>query len=371
MTLQKRLTNFGIALIAIWLAMDGYFLLQGISGLLTLHHYAFDVWGAIRSNTVYIWVPLLPLTPLVFWFASRYPLVPGKLRGALSRHLGMMTGFAFLHGYLSAMFYYHIGLIEEDMVEYEAWQHAGHYLFDNGVFLLDVLIYSLLVASQNISFFHKLVQQQELDAARMQSQLTESRLQTLKLQLNPHFLFNTLNGIAVLIDKNENERARNMVGELSSFLRQTLNNPKEKWVTLAKELEMVRQYLAIEQYRFGARLTYHEDCEPLALSAHIPPMLLQPLFENAIVHGLSNKQGACRLSFECKLYDRYLFILIFDNGDDFDETLDPLTKGGIGLGNIQARLRETYGDNYSLTIEKKPDGTLVTLKLPSYKDSQF
>lgn len=108
-----------------------------------------------------------------------------------------------------------------------------------------------------------------------------------------------------------------------------------------------------------------------ALAARIPPMLLQPLFENATVHGLADKEGECRLAFECRLYDRWLHILIFDNGDGFDATQPAAPPGGIGLANVQARLREAYGDHNSLQIEKKPDGTLVTLKMPAYKDSQF
>jgi sensor histidine kinase YesM len=361
----------GASLLALWLGIVVYALLTGVSGLLTLHHYDVNAWEQIRSNTLYIWTPWLALAPLVFLGATRVPVLPDNWLFPLLKHLALFLMLAFLHGYQSALLYYHIGLIEPDMVEYAAWQHTGHFLFQDGMFLIDAFIYTSLVAGLNLSRYYQLTQQQAVDAAKLHAQLYEVRLQTLKLQLNPHFLFNTLNGLGVLIDKNENERARNMLGELSRFLRQTLRNPKEKWVTLEKELDMVRQYLAIEQYRFGARLTYHEECEPLALSARIPPMLLQPLFENAIVHGLSNKEGPCRLSFECRLYDRYLVILVFDNGDDFNEALDPLLKGGIGLGNIQSRLQELYGQNYTLNIEKKPDGTLVTLKIPSYQDAQF
>lgn len=237
--------------------------------------------------------------------------------------------------------------------------------------LFDVLVFVVWAAGASLVQLRRQLLEQREGVFVLERRLADSRLQSLKMQLNPHFLFNTLNGLAVLIDKQENARARDMLDELSRFLRQTLRSHNRKWTSLEQELEFIRQYLRIERYRFGERLTWFEDCEPLALAAKVPPMLLQPLFENAIVHGLADKQGECRLGFECRLYDRYLVILIFDNGDKLDTHDDPLDNAGIGLSNVQARLREVYGEHYSLKIEKKTDGTLVTLKLPAYKDSQF
>ncbi|MDR0781861.1 MAG: histidine kinase [Pseudomonadales bacterium] len=229
----------------------------------------------------------------------------------------------------------------------------------------------LLLCGRQVRKLRVRLRAQDEALYRVQRQLADSRLQGLRMQLDPHFLFNTLNGLSVLIDKQENARARRMLDELSAFLRQTLRTHREKWISLEQELDYARQYLRIEQYRFGNRLLCFEDCEPLALTAKVPPMLLQPLFENAIVHGLADKEGECRLGFECRLYDRYLIIMIFDNGDGFDPQAAPAPKGGVGLCNVRERLQEAYGTHYSLRIEKLPDGTRVTLKLPSYKDSQF
>jgi hypothetical protein len=244
-------------------------------------------------------------------------------------------------------------------------------LLQQGFLLFDVLIIVAVFAVAALRLQQKQLHYNDQESYRLNRHLAETRLQNLSMQLNPHFLFNTLNGLSVLIDKQDNEQASEMVGELSKFLRQVLRTTREKWVTLEQELEFIRQYLRIEQYRFGKRLTWFEDCEPLALTAHIPPMLLQPLFENAIVHGLADKQGDCRLGFECRLYDRFLILHVFDNGDGLDEAHDTQNKSGIGLTNVKARLRELYGDSYSLNIERKADGTMVTLKLPAFKDSQF
>jgi two-component system LytT family sensor kinase len=362
MTLRKRLTNFGIALVSVWLAMAAYALLQSLSGLLTLHHYEFQAWDVIRSNTVYVWVPLLPLTPLVFWLASRYPIMPGNLGMPLLKHLGTMCVFALLHGYESALLYYYIGWIDEDMIEYEAWQHTGHFLFtDNSIFLLDTLIYCILVASQNITNFHKLVQQKDLDAVRMQGQLAESKLQALLMQINPHFLFNTLNSISVLVQKHENAKAQEMLVRLSDFFRQTLDRGEEQCLPLRKELTLVEQYLAIEQIRFGDRLEVEYQVEPACLDTRVPVLILQPLVENAIKHGLSRKVGTCHLRISASMTPDGVALKVSDDGVGM--ALQQ-TRDGVGLSNVKNRLRALYAERHQFLFNSTPgQGTEVSIVL--------
>jgi hypothetical protein len=368
---SKNLKTVSGTLLLILAAMSLYLLLQWLADL---GGGSWQPASAARTFTRWLlafWLPWVLLAPLVLCL-RRFPFAKPRSR-FIAVHLAGLLLLVLVHVALMMLL---LGLgLSTGGVEAEAGlaypEVARRFLFQDGYLLFDVLIFALMIASHILRQLQQQLRDREQEAFRLGKHLSDSRLQGLKMQLNPHFLFNTLNGLAVLIDKQDNARAREMLGELSSFLRQTLRNPKEKWVTLDQELDCVRQYLRIEQYRFGKRLTWFEDCEPLALSARMPPMLLQPLFENAIVHGLADKQGECRLGFECRLYDRYLIIMIFDNGDGFDETSDPLHKGGIGLSNVHARLQEIYGGHHSLQISKKADGTLVTLKLPSYKDSQF
>lgn len=331
---------------------------------------ALSPWRLMQQWALLFLVPWLVLVPLVTGFLDKYAGSPAAHRQRLVFACGLLLSLL-VHAALAGLVLWFVPDLAGPGTVGNSWSAAARMMVDEGFVLFDAAIMVALAAAHHRQNLHKRIREKELAADRLGRSLTDARLQTLKMQLNPHFLFNTLNGISVLIDKEDNAGARRMLDELSSFLRQTLRNPTERWVSLDKELNFVKQYLSIEQYRFGRRLSFFEECEPLALSAKIPPMLLQPLFENAIVHGLSDKQGECRLSFECRLYDRYLIILIFDNGENFDDASDPLQKGGIGLTNIHSRLQEVYGDNFSLQIEKKPDGTLVTLKLPSYKDAQF
>lgn len=361
MSLHKRLTHFGIALVSIWLAMALYQLLQGVTGLLTLHHYQFTVWRDIRANTLNIWMPLLPLTPLVFWFASRYPFQSGFHWPTHVKHLGMMVMFALLHGYLAAQLYYHFGYISEDMVGYQPWQHAGHFLFQNNVFLIDALIYSILVASQNLSLFHQLVRQNEMDRIRIEGQLAEARLQALKMQINPHFLFNTLNSIAVLVKKQESAKAEAMIARLSDYFRQTLEQGEASLVPLRQELALVEQYLAIEMIRFGERFTVEYRIETACLADKVPVLILQPLVENAIKHGLGKKTGACHLVVSANKTAEGLLLGVSDDGAGADQSV---MVGGVGLRNVQARLQALYAGRHQFVFDSTPGvGTAVYIQL--------
>lgn len=362
MPLRQRLLNFGIALVSIWLAMVGYALLRSATGVLTLHHYEVEAWSEIRANTVYLWAPLLPLTPVVFWFVSRFPFLPDRLAGSLLKHLGIMVGFSLLHGYLCALLYYHIGLIEPDMVSYAAWQHTGHFLFThNNVFLLDALIYSILVASQNLSSVHRLVRQQELEAAQLQGQLARAQLAALKMQINPHFLFNTLNSIAVLVRKGDAAGADEMLGRLSDFFRQTLMQYERQTVTLRQELALLEQYLAIEQVRFGERLHITWQVAPDCLDVEVPVLILQPLVENAIKHGLARKVGECTLQISARQSAQGIVLQVSDDGAGVDAAAH---GAGVGLRNVQERLRALYADRCSFEFSSRPGrGTVVAIAL--------
>jgi LytS/YehU family sensor histidine kinase len=255
--------------------------------------------------------------------------------------------------------------MDHDMSHYAAWQHIGHFLFGDQLFLLDMIIYILFVASFNLSNFYSLAQQKELETAKLNEQLSRTKLHALKMQVNPHFLFNTLNVIQVLVMKQETQKAAETLRRLSSFLRQTLDETDSQWVPLKSELDMVEQYLSIEQVRFGERLSVVCDFDQELMSTKVPAMLLQPLVENAMRHGLGEKQSDGTLWISTRKVAGNLMIKIQDDGVGCEPQKVLKDGKGIGLSNVMQRLSQLYGQQHVFDIESQPGkGCTIVIELP-------
>ena len=194
----------------------------------------------------------------------------------------------------------------------------------------------------------------------------QAQLRMLRYQLNPHFLFNTLNAISTLVLDGRREQANGMVGALSGFLRYSLDSDPEQRVTLDQEIESVRRYLGIEQVRFGERLDVGIMVTPEAADALVPSLILQPLIENAIKFAVSKQEEGGRIELVAHAVDGELEITVRDDGPGSVDYLPKSGGGhGVGLANTRERLRVLFGDRQSFTIRTcAPHGTLVTLRLP-------
>ncbi|HVV98626.1 MAG TPA: histidine kinase [Rhodanobacteraceae bacterium] len=194
----------------------------------------------------------------------------------------------------------------------------------------------------------------------------QAQLRMLRYQLNPHFLFNTLNAISTLVLDGRRDQANGMVGALSGFLRYSLDSDPEQRVTLEQEIESVRRYLMIEQVRFGERLRVGILVTPEAASALVPSLILQPLIENAIKYAVSRREEGGRIELVARTVDGALEITLRDDGPGSADYAPKAGGGhGVGLANTRERLRVLYGDEQSFTIRTcEPRGTLVTLRLP-------
>ena len=194
----------------------------------------------------------------------------------------------------------------------------------------------------------------------------QAQLRMLRYQLNPHFLFNTLNAISTLVLDGRRDQANGMVGALSGFLRYSLDSDPEQRVTLDQEIESVRRYLGIEQVRFGERLRVGLMVTPEAAGALVPSLILQPLIENAIKFAVSRREEGGRIELVAHADGDVLEITLRDDGPG-SKDYAPKTGGGhgVGLANTRERLRVLYGDRQSFTIRTcEPHGTLITLRLP-------
>jgi two-component system LytT family sensor kinase len=198
-----------------------------------------------------------------------------------------------------------------------------------------------------------------------QLRLNEARLAALTRQINPHFLFNTLNSVSALIRTNP-EQARNVVYKLSSILRRLLRNT-ENMATLREELSFIDNYMAIELVRFGDKLRFVTEIEPATLDRMVPSMLLQPIIENSIRHGLSSKVDGGMIRVRSRLSDNRLHILVEDDGVGIPEAkLATLFEQGIGVSNVNERLKVLFGQEYRMWIDSKPgEGTRTGLEIPA------
>lgn len=202
----------------------------------------------------------------------------------------------------------------------------------------------------------------ELRASQLETRLSQAQLQALKMQLNPHFLFNTLNTISSLM-YSDPDSADRMMTRLSELLRLTLEQNGEQEVTLKEEMEILDRYLQIERIRFEDRLRVTVSIEPAALEARVPNFSLQPLVENAIRHGIAPRPEGGRLDISARRDDGVLRIRLSDDGPGLQPSgaHPPRRREGIGVANTRARLEQLYGDDQSFDMTNAPEGGLVVM----------
>lgn len=355
-----------LILAAIWVGLLAYNVLGQVSGFLTVHEYRPNFFGRLTYMTLKIWVPWVLLSPIVVWLARGFPVRPDNWVRQIATHLLLLLALSLLAGSALSFHYHFREEMSEIMKTYQPWQHIGHFLFGDSLFLYNAIIYTVFVATFNIQNFHDLARKRELDSLRLTNQLTEAQLRALKMQVNPHFLFNTLNAVSVLIMKGDNPRAGDMIHRLGNFFRKTLESGDTYWVSLQSELDTMSEYLAIEQVRFDDRLEIIKDYDPSAMTAPVPSMLLQPLIENAIKHGLEQQEGSCRLQISTQRLDQQVCIKIRDNGPGVGTTEGHVQGYGIGLQNVEERLTLAYDGRYEFALTTPSGGGAeVTLKLPA------
>lgn len=225
--------------------------------------------------------------------------------------------------------------------------------------------YAVLIAVINAVAYHRAYRQRELRASTLQAQLARTQLQMLQMQLRPHFLFNTLNAISTLLHRDP-DAADSMISRLSELLRASLAAKDIQEVRLRAELEYLDRYLEIEQVRFGDRLEIVRDIAEDTLDTYLPNLILQPLIENAIKHGLGGKTGGGRITIRSRRDGSQLTLEVEDDGVGLPagEATPPF---GIGLSNTQARLKQLYGTNGVMELRNHAgEGLTVRLTMPAH-----
>jgi len=302
-------------------------------------------------------------TPLVLRLARRYRIErPDWWRNVVIHAVtGILISTAWAAGHLTLDTLFYGGLSGLNRLTPYNWAARTFGHLDQ-----ELLVYWIIVLISHALNYYQRYREGELRASQAQ-------LHALKMQLHPHFLFNTLHSISALVYKDP-AAAEKMIVRLGDFLRMTLENSAAQEVLLRQELEFLHCYLEIERTRFGDRLMTNVEVEPQTLSCRVPYLILQPIVENAIRHGIAARAVPGRINIRAERKNGMLRLQVTDNGQGLEQTLasNRLSGcGGIGLTNTQARLDQLYGSVHRLEMTTAPQGgTIVTVEIPFQSSDQ-
>jgi len=303
------------------------------------------------------WLLYALLTPFVFTLARRWPLARPRLGRRAVLHL--VLSLLFCAAWAGA------GTILKLLLTPEEMGGGVRVYFASWFFItlpFGVAVYFAVAGVEHAVRYLQESRERETQVARLSEQLSTARLAALQAQLNPHFLFNSLNTIAVLVRDGDGTTATRVIEQLSDVLRRTLSRTHANEVTLREELELVSQYLAVEQARFSDRLRPELDIDPSTLAAAVPSFALQHLVENAVRHGIARRSDAGRLIVSARRAGELHELSVADDGPGLSASA--AEPAGHGLANTRERLRTLYGDRASLVVANAEQGTIARMRIP-------
>jgi two-component system, LytTR family, sensor kinase len=322
-----------------------------------------EPWSVSLAHTCSFWLLWFFFFPLIVWLSLRFPLERPNVFLQAGLHL---VACALVVIISQAAFRTFLPLPPPPSAMASASQNSPHAIISPGFRVgPDIVIY-LLTMSAGVAFAHfRKSQQRERRAIELEAHLAQAQLKLLRMQINPHFLFNTLNAISTLVHTSPHT-ADEMITDLGELFRFSLESSNDQEIPLSRELELLRRYLAIEQRRFGQRLEIGQNVDPEILNALVPPLILQPIVENAIRHGIESQAGFGRIAIYARRNGNQVKLSVSDNGKKpFDSSIRENKRQGIGLANTRARLQQLYGKEQSFSIVNGDlGGWTVEIKIP-------
>jgi LytS/YehU family sensor histidine kinase len=351
---------FGVAtLLSIFSTMQAY----RLSTLSVKEPMDVEVWRLLVLNLGYWYVPAA-LTSVIVRLADRFPIDSAHRARALVVHAAAAGAFSIIH--VACMMGVRAMLWPHMIIPYAVpWT-----TFVQRIYLTNLdwalMTYSAIVGLSYALGYYRESQARAVKAANLEARLAEARLQTLEAELHPHFLFNTLHAISALIHTRPDSADR-MISRLSDLLRMTFARSGAAQVSLQEELEFLGKYLEIEQTRFQDRLTVRYEIDPDTLDAEVPRMLLQPLVENAIKHGIAPRSGPGTIRIAARHEADVLLLEVHDDGVGLSSSTRARLHAGVGLSNTRARLECLYGTAQALEFSDAGQGLAVLMHFPFHR----
>ena len=323
-----------------------------------MHH----KWTQLFIVVLLSWLPWAVATPLILRLGKQYSPSQVRKLSFWTVHLGACAGMGLASSAWNAWL--------ENLLNpwgrspaVEPFVSLCLKKFYNGLLLFLMLYGFVLVVSYVLGSRERWARQQT-ETARLNEQLSKAQLNSLRRQIEPHFLFNTLNAVAALVREQKNDAAINMIAELSDFLRHVVRDSNKQEVPLQEEMEFLKKYLDIQKVRFAERLEVTMDVPPELFPAQVPSLILQPMVENAVKHGIAKRVHGGAIRIAASRSNGMLTLSVFNDGPSLPADWDK-NDSGIGIANVRTRLRGLYGDSFRLTIRnQEPSGVEATVSVP-------
>ncbi len=317
-------------------------------------------WLPLFATEVAAWLPWALVTPWIISLARRYPIIRGTSVRTVAVHIGACVSIGVVAEAWSTLLHMlaRSWLGREPPTFWDAW---GTTLLYHAMTF--VTAYVLILTITYLTDSRENVARQMIETARLNEELSRAQLAALRRQMEPHFMFNTLNSIAGLVRDRRNDAAVSMIVGLSEFLRRASEDSHRSHVTLAEEVEYLQRYIDIQKVRFGERLQVSVDIPSDLLNAQVPNLLLQPLVENAIKHGVAKRVVGGNVRVTGARTNGSLCLSVYNDGPSFP--IDWQTNGGVGLANLRTRLKLLHGAASELQMRRAGvEGVEVVVTLP-------
>jgi two-component system LytT family sensor kinase len=344
---------FGFALVD---AMDTILVMRGEG----MHH----AWAKLFLTTMLSWLPWALSTSFVLRLGRRFP--PVKLRPLVTwaAHLGACAAIGLIFSAWTTWLNMALNpYAYSSAPNPKSFEYLWFDKFYNGI-LTFLILYAAIVTVSYVLESRERLALQQTETARLNELLSKAQLDALRRQIEPHFLFNTLNAVAGLVREGRTDAAVGMIAGLSDFLRRVLQDSTQQQVPLGEEMEFAKKYLDIQKVRFAERLQLSVDVPTELYPAQVPSLILQPMVENAVKHGIAKRAQGGAIRIAASRCDGMLTLSVCNDGPSLPADWE-MTRSGIGMSNVRTRLQSLYGDAFELSMRNQEAGGVeVSVSLP-------